>query len=122
MHGDVSLRLVLYGKGIGVAGDAVRVTAIPNLVERAADVNPDANADRTSSAPDVPQAVSTTAASKVAVPPSTVHEVQPRIPDGIRSRIRDRIMIPVDLEINAQGRVTRATAETSGSDGLHRYL
>jgi len=27
-HGDVALRLILYGKGVGVAGDAVHVTAI----------------------------------------------------------------------------------------------
>jgi outer membrane biosynthesis protein TonB len=53
-----------------------------------------------------------------------VHEVQPDIPAGIRSRLATEVKIPVAVRVNERGRVLSAQVEdTSGSaDGLHRYL
>jgi hypothetical protein len=59
---------------------------------------------------------------RVAAPPAAVHEVQPRVPEGIRSRITGPIVIPVAVEVNQQGRVLRAKAEAQTGDGVHRYL
>ena len=122
-HGDVALRMILYEKGLGVAGDAVRVAAIPNLVEIPAEVKPATGADRAAAtpAPSSPSSPSASPRPRFVVPPSTIREVQPNIPAGIRSRIQDRVVMPVEVEINAQGRVTRATADVSG-DGVRRYL
>jgi hypothetical protein len=47
--------------------------------------------------------------------------VQPGIPAGIRTRIKDRIVIPVDVRVNARGRVIKATAQGEG-DATFRYL
>jgi hypothetical protein len=58
----------------------------------------------------------------VAVPPSAVHEVQPQIPEGIRSRLAEQVVIPVEVEVNERGRVVRAVAETRNADGVRRYL
>jgi hypothetical protein len=122
-HGDVALRLILYGKGVGVAGDAVRVSAIPNLVETAsADRTAEPVAPPAETAPSGAGTGTAPSQSKVAVPPSTVHEVQARIPAGIRSRLQGETVIPVTVQINEKGRVTGATAVDRGGDGLHRYL
>jgi TonB family protein len=121
-HGDVALRLILYGKGVGVAGDAVHVTAIPNVVETAAAGTASATADRAAPPPETVTPPTTTATTTPAVPPSTVREVQPRIPAGIRSRIQGEVVIPVTVQINEKGRVTGAAAAMRGGDGLHRYL
>jgi hypothetical protein len=56
-----------------------------------------------------------------AVPPTPVHRIQPVVPEGIRNRISTQIVLPVIVEINAAGRVTRAVT-SKGSDGLTRYL
>jgi hypothetical protein len=117
-HGDVELRLILYRKGLGVAGDALRVEAIPEPVPASEVLTPDA-ADRSATPQEPP---SQPATARAVSGPSAVHEVQPPIPEGIRSRITDRIVIPVEVEVSAQGRVTRATPETQAGDGLRRYL
>jgi TonB family protein len=56
------------------------------------------------------------------VPPSTLHEVQPAIPDGIRSRLSGEVVIPVQVQVSNRGRVLSAQASDQGSDGVHRYL
>ena len=54
--------------------------------------------------------------------PAAVHEVRPRIPEGIRSRITSEIDIPVEVQVNEKGRVARASAESRDNDGTRRYL
>ena len=123
-HADVAFRLILYAKGLGVSGDAVRVASLRGvdrpLTQSAAAAG---SADRQSAAT-TPSAVSmpTAERSNVAIPPTTVHEVHPRVPEGIRSRIQGEIVIPVKLQVTERGRVSRAAAEESSLDGLHRYL
>jgi hypothetical protein len=124
-HGDIALRLILYGKGVGVAGDAVHVTAIPNVVETAATDGTPSNATAAASADRAAppaETVTPPTSARPAVLPSTVHEVQPRIPAGIRSRLQGEVVIPVIVQVNEKGRVTGAAAAVRGGDGLHRYL
>jgi hypothetical protein len=121
-HGNVALRLILYEKGLGVAGDAVRIAGIPNpaapnVAPAAPETRPADAADRASPAEAPPAA-----ATPVAVPPSTTHEVQPWIPDGIRSRLTGQVVIPVAVEVSDRGRVVSAVAETRNADGVRRYL
>jgi hypothetical protein len=108
-HGDTSVRLTLYAKGLGISGDSVRV--VPTSTTAPLTLVPP-------SAPDAPANASATATT----PPQAVHEVQPVIPPGIRSRIDHQIAIPVDVQVTARGSVSRATAQTAGLDGLSKYL
>jgi TonB family protein len=48
-------------------------------------------------------------------------EVQAYVPAGIRTRVRSRIVVPVQMHINAEGRVTEAASKKAGN-GLERYL
>jgi TonB family protein len=122
-QGNVGFRLILYGKGIGVAGDAVRVTAIPNLIATPVDTQAgDAARTTAEASPPAAGAPPASTAARILSPPSTVHEVQPNIPEGIRSRIREQIVIPVEVAVNERGRVTGATVSSAEQDGLHRYL
>jgi hypothetical protein len=120
-HGNVGMRLILYAKGLGVSGDAVRVE-FPNLPAPPEPLPP-TEADRTLPAPP-PPAPSVHPATTVlaAVPPAPLHKVQPKIPPGIRSRISGQVVIPVEVEVNTRGRVVRAVAETKEGDSVHRYL
>lgn len=58
---------------------------------------------------------------EAAVPPQLVHQVQPGVPEGIRARIEDRLIVPVKVRVSASGRVVDARAEP-GSPGLYSYL
>jgi TonB family protein len=49
------------------------------------------------------------------------HEVQAYVPAGIRARVHSRIVVPVQVHISAEGRVTDAASKKAGS-GLERYL
>jgi hypothetical protein len=120
-HGDVAVRMVLYAKSLGVAGDAVRVE-FPNPPGAPQPLLP-SEADRTAPAL-VPAAPPVEAPAKIlaAVPPAPLRKVQPRIPAGIRSRISGQVVIPVEVEVSARGRVIRAVAETGEGDSVHRYL
>ena len=57
----------------------------------------------------------------VVKPPETVHEVQPTIPAGIRSRISEPVVIPVRVEVNERGRVVSAAPEAQTA-GVRSYL
>jgi hypothetical protein len=57
-----------------------------------------------------------------AVPIAVVRQVQPGIPEGIRARINDRIVIPVKVGVSERGQVVSAVAESQPNDGIHRYL
>ena len=118
--GDVALRLVLFRGGREVAGDSLRLATLASApaASQAAIAKPPSNdADR-----EVQPAIEPARRSSVAVPPLIVHEVQPFIPEGIRSRIRNRTVIPVEVEVSERGRVLRAIAETQSGDGISRYL
>jgi hypothetical protein len=56
------------------------------------------------------------------VAPTAVHEVHPTIPEGIRSRLTEQVLIGVEVQVSDLGRVTRAKSKEPGEDGLHRYL
>jgi hypothetical protein len=58
----------------------------------------------------------------VVVAPTPVHEVQPTVPEGIRSRLNEQVVIGVEVQVSELGRVTRAKSKEPGEDGLHRYL
>jgi hypothetical protein len=60
-------------------------------------------------------------AASIATQPTAIHEVHPNIPPGVRSRIENRIVVPVEVRVNAAGRVVRATAQGTG-DSLYQYL
>jgi TonB family protein len=124
---NVALRLVVYGDDGGAMGDAIRVALLPANIPMPED-------RQTSAVPAAPppqaQAKAAPAAQPpqpahvagIAIPPSTVREVQPRIPEGIRSRIGSPVVIPVEVQVSDQGRVVHAKAEASSTDGVQRYL
>jgi TonB family protein len=62
------------------------------------------------------------ASGRAVVPPAAVHQVQPTIPDGIRSRLTAEVVIPVEVRVNERGKVLRAHVTEEGGDGVHRYL
>jgi hypothetical protein len=118
-HPDVALRLILYSQGRGAAGDAVRVAMAPPVGE--ADRSPAVAVSRVPSSPTKAAAPHARAAA-AAVPPSAVHEVQPNIPAGIRSRISSEIVIPVEVQIDERGQVVRAQAKSRSAGSVERYL
>ncbi len=84
-----------------------------------------APASAPATSPPAPAAAPPEAAAEEArpvAPPSATREVQPYVPEGIRARIESDIVIPVRVHVDEHGRVVRASAELSASDGLHRYL
>jgi hypothetical protein len=117
-HTDVAFRLTLYAKGRGVSGDAVRVASVVERIQPApAAPQPQGPTPRSPHPPTPPQA-----RARVTIPPTPVREVQPVVSEGIRSRIRGQISIPVRVQVDAGGRVAAAAAEGRQRDGLHRYL
>ena len=125
---DVRLRLSLFAKGSGIAVDTVRVKAIAALQAK-----PETKvASEVNRLPVMPNAPPPTAPpstevsrppSKVAVMPAELHEVQPQIPEGIRSRIASPVVIPVEVEVSERGQVVRAVAvKNKIDDSVHRYL
>jgi hypothetical protein len=113
--GDVLVRLILYVKGIGVTGDAVRLQATGLPAPPAPSTTPAAQ-------PANPAPASLDANGKPVNPPVAVHEVQPFVLEGIRSRIEGRIVIPIRVQVSSQGRVTQAVPESEDTGGLNRYL
>jgi hypothetical protein len=116
---DVGVRLILYAQGLAVAGDSVRVASIPSPIVAAMTAPPSA-APVASRAPAPPAPAPETQPS-VVKPPETLHEVQPTIPAGIRSRISEPVVIPVRVEVNERGRVVSAAPEAQ-IDGVRSYL
>jgi TonB family protein len=105
-HSDVAVRLIATDEdGRGIAGDSVRLESSGVAVPP-------------------PQSSDTKAGSggKAAVPPETLHEVQPTIPEGIRSRLSAEVVIPVDVQVSERGRVLSAQVHEANGDGIHRYL
>ena len=140
-HPDVLFRLQLYGGGMRPSGDSLHVLSAPPVpVQQAAarpsqpvpqPVQPAAppskavapgsavarnQADRAGSnrtpAPERPLA---------ATAPEPIHQVQPQVPAGIRSRIETRMVVPIQVKVNKDGRVVEAISPGDGT-GLYRFL
>jgi TonB family protein len=50
-----------------------------------------------------------------------VQEVQPEISEGIRSRIENRLVVPVEVRVSETGKVTEAVSRGNG-DTVYRFL
>jgi hypothetical protein len=57
----------------------------------------------------------------IAFAATAIHELQPVVPQGIRARIREQIIVPVTVRISASGTVLSAAPQGDG-DTIHRYL
>ena len=125
-HSDVAFRLTIYADGVGVSGDAVHVAAPTDSKAVAAAVAPTTAAPTpaspTAPAASLPPQVVSAEPVREAIAPVTVHEVQPGVSEGIRSRIREQIVIPVRVHVTERGRVSQAAVERKELDGLRRYL
>ncbi|MEO8595615.1 MAG: hypothetical protein ABI759_20015 [Candidatus Solibacter sp.] len=140
-HPDVRFQLSLFANGAEVAAGTILVKAMENLAAKPGEGSPGPRitarpAEATLNAPP-PDAVSATpppaevqppdaasaAPPPAQVPPAEVRTVQPAIPAGIRSRMSGPLIIPVEVKVNARGRVVRAVAEKNPSaDSVYRYL
>jgi hypothetical protein len=108
---SVSFRLITYGQG-APSTDSMRI--VTNLQAGPAAARPATEPERTAPAPAI-------LSGEVVTPAKAVAEVQPSLPPGIRSRIRQKIVLPVEVEISRTGRVISAVAPAQ-PDGLYRYL
>ncbi len=110
-HTDVLFRMALYGPGIKPWSDSLRVVG-----QSFSPPVPEGEASRTEPPPSVP-----------ADPPGPVtaavplHQEQPRIPAGIRSRITTLTVVPVEVRVGRSGRVTSAVP-LAASSSIERYL
>jgi hypothetical protein len=119
LHPDVLFRLQIYGDGLQTSGDTLRYVSVA----------PQSAARRSASKPAEPEAPIANAirppvrplVAAIAMPPAVLDEVQPTIPESIRARIEEHIVVPVQVEVSASGKVTSSAAEGDG-DGLYRYL
>jgi TonB family protein len=114
-HDEVLFRLLVYDASMRPAGDSLHVARL-HPVEQAPVVAPPpvtAQAPIAAPPPDHPAQVATPAVAR--------REVQAYVPAGIRARVHSRIVVPVQVHIDAEGRVTDAASKKAGS-GLERYL
>ena len=116
---EVLFRLQLSGT-IQSAGDSLRVVSAPAAVPAApkpAESHPaGATADRA-----IEREPAEQRPANVATLPEPLREIHPDIPPGIRARIHDRVVVPVEVKVTATGRVTSAAAHGNG-DTLYHYL
>jgi hypothetical protein len=127
-HGNLLFHLELYDGAFASGGGGLRLLTEPAAV--AAPVEAKAEAPKAAPPPrsvaQAPKAARTGIAERetaaaIAVPPTVLHEVHPAIPAGIRSRIHGRIVVPVQVQVASDGKVTHAAAE-SGGNATYRYL
>jgi hypothetical protein len=125
-HGEVGVRLILYSGERGTAGDSARLAMVPVEVAKHAPAPPHPqDADRATSAAVKAPAKATPRPVREAgtsVPPTALHEVQPQVPEGIRSRITSEVIIPVEVQVNERGQVVRAVSKAKTNDSVARYL
>lgn len=121
--GDDDVRLILYTGGKGVAGDAVRLASSALLAPKVPSIG-EAEHAAPVDAPIPPQSprASAPAPGLPAAPPWPVHETEPQIPDGIRSRLQTPVTIAIGIDVSAQGRVLHAGSEAYGHDDVQSYL
>jgi hypothetical protein len=115
-HDEVLFRLLVYDASMRPAGDSLHVARLQPVEQAPAAAPPPATAQAPVAAPppDPP--------ARVAAPAVARHEVQAYVPAGIRARVHSRIVVPVQVHINAEGRVTEAAASKKVGSGLERYL
>lgn len=140
VHDDLRFRLEIFGSSIKPSGDSLRmvmaqappqaavaepaaqqpaaVAPVHNATPPAPSATRPASRTGESSRSIIPPAQSTT---KNAEPAAALHEVQPEISEGIRSRIEGRVVVPVEVRISDAGSVTDAVAKGNG-DSVYRYL
>jgi hypothetical protein len=144
LHPDVLFRLQLYGDGLRPSGDSLHVlTAVPIPASQVALAGPKPVAPppqvAVAPAPNPPSPRPVTppkrnqpdrASSERTEPPDRagaakapepLHQVQPVVPDGIRSRIESRMVVPIQVKVNKDGRVVQAISPGDGT-GLYRFL
>lgn len=127
--GDVLFRLHLYSSGLAGAVESVRVVGkargrgtIPAALTASAPPPPEVPAAAPAKPAPAPEAAPPVQSAVLAATPAEViHETQPEVPEGVRARITEPITIPVLVEIDERGHVTRAAAQGDG-DGVYRYL
>jgi TonB family protein len=111
-NGDVKVQMRLY-TAVPQAGDTLRVKTIPVMAVKH---------DPSPPPPLAPEPATPALNPKVTVTPAAVYEVQPVVPEGIRSRIGSEVVVPVEVEVNEQGHVIRAVAAGRSTDGVGQYL
>jgi hypothetical protein len=110
---NVLFRVLVYDADNRASGDSLRVANLHPTEETS---TPAPVAARPA-----PPTTTSDEAAPGATPAVPRREVQPYVPAGIRARVRVRTVVPVQLHIDASGRVTDAAAQSAG-DGLDRYL
>ena len=149
-HADVLFRLEVYGSGIQSSGDSLRVMNVPHSTTprvAPAPIHPRTVSAAPSPAAPSPAAPSPDASPGVPVaetpaqpgigeasrsqpppahdaaaePARVLQEVQPEISEGIRSRIENRLVVPVEVYVSETGTVTEAVSQGKG-DAVYRYL
>jgi hypothetical protein len=111
----VLFRVLVYDADNRAFGDSLRVADL-HLTEETSSPTPVAAHPALP-----PPTMAPDEAPPGATPAVPRREVQPYIPAGIRARVRVRTVVPVQVHIDASGRVTDAAAKGVG-DGLDRYL
>ena len=114
-HDEVLFRLLVYDSSMRPAGDSLHIARIKPVEQAPVAAPPPVTAQVPIAAPPPDTA------ARVATPAVARHEVQAYVPAGIRARVHSRIVVPVQVHINAEGRVTEA-ASKKGGPGLERYL
>ncbi len=144
VHPDVHFRLELYGGALRASGDSLRVLAPTPISNQPATAAPPAHPATPPSQVAVtpPPQIAAAAppkpvrAARAPVPtperdhadrivpataPEPVHQVQPDVPVGIRSRIETRMVVPIQVRVGRDGRVIQALSPGDGP-GLYRFL
>ncbi len=126
-HPDVLFRMDLHGTRVRPWSDSLRVLSMAGPAPAPAAASPAA-------VPPAPVRAAVGEASRSVLPPAkteaarahttpavAIHEVQPEIPEGIRSRITTRLVIPVDVRVSEAGMVVAAIPRHQGN-GVYSYL
>lgn len=117
---SVLFRLELYGSGLQSSGDSLQVVSTSSPVTAAAKP-PASQSAPPASERGADRATAEPRSGNVAMLPEPLREIHPDIPAGIRARIPERVVVPVEVKVTASGKVTSAAAHGSG-DGLYQYL
>jgi hypothetical protein len=119
--GNVLFRMELSGGGMQDVGDSLRVVSAPPAKAAAPPTaeqprRAESSADRAAER-ETPEE----RPANIAILPEPLREIHPDIPPGIRARIHDRVVVPVEVKVTATGRVVSASTHGSG-DSLYHYL
>jgi TonB family protein len=120
-HDEVLFRLLVYDASMRPAGDSLHVARLQPVQQATVVAPPSAPVPQPAAVQAAVPAPATSDPPRVASPAVVRHEVQAYVPAGIRARVHSRIVVPVQVHIDAEGRVTEAACRKGGS-GLERYL